>query len=65
MNYASLRTNKELMLSETGKSLGDMVIAGSGTVASTLAAIFYHLLRNFGAYQDLVQVLHWTLSRQT
>ena len=65
MNSASLRTNKGLMLSETGNPLGDMVIAVSGTVASTLAAVFYHLLRNLGAYQDLVKVLHWTFSKQT
>ena len=48
----------------TRESIGNTVIAGSGTVASTLAAVYHHLW-GFGAYQDLVKVLHGTFSRQT
>lgn len=55
MKYASLRKNKGLSLSETENSIGDMMIAGSETVASTLAAITYHLVRTPGACRVLTQ----------
>ena len=65
MKYANLRTNKGLTLPETENSIGDMMIAGSETVASTLAAVFYHLTRSPSAYQDLAKELRGKFNRQT
>ena len=65
MKYANLRTNKGLTLPETENSIGDMMIAGSETVASTLAAVFYHLTRSPSTYQDLAKDLRGKFNRQT
>lgn len=47
MRYAKLRKDgKGLSLAETENAIGDMMIAGSETVASTLAAVFYQLIKH-------------------
>lgn len=47
MYYFLHRKNgKGLSIDETGNAIGDMMVAGSETVASTLTAICYHLKRN-------------------
>lgn len=58
MTFVCRRTDgKGLSISEAENSLGDFMVAGSETVATTLAALFYHLSRDSQAAQKLIEEL--------
>ncbi|ESZ94230.1 hypothetical protein SBOR_5364 [Sclerotinia borealis F-4128] len=55
---------KGLSIAETENAIGDIMIAGSETVASTLAAICYHIVRNSEAYRLLTTEIRQSFDRE-
>lgn len=56
MTYFSLARadNRGLSVTETKNAIGDIMIAGSETVATSLTSILYHLAKNAAAHATLV-----------
>lgn len=55
--------NKSLLPQEIENSLGDFIITGSETVATTLTAISFHLVRHQDVFQQLNEELFEAVER--
>ncbi|PQE04965.1 Cytochrome P450 protein [Rutstroemia sp. NJR-2017a BBW] len=65
MTYFTERGDgKGLSIVETENAIGDIMIAGSETVASTLSAVCHHIVKNSGAYEQLVEEIRGGFERE-